>query len=82
MVSKGASAQVHAYFHHLRRCLRLLRGGRSGGIVESNGVVFIEVERASTKALEPDYNVGNFRDPKTLVSGIKNDTNPCPVARR
>lgn len=50
--------------------------------MESNGVVFIEVERASTKALEPDYNVGNFRDPKTLVSGIKNDTNPCPVARR
>jgi hypothetical protein len=62
VVSKEASAQVHAYFHHSRRCLRPLRGVCSVGIVESNGVVTIGVEKARNKPLEPDYNVGKLRD--------------------
>ena len=77
MVSKEPSALVHAYLHRSRRCLRPLRGDRSVGIVESNGVVTIEVEKARTQPLEPDYNVGKLSDPKRLVSGTERGTNPC-----
>ena len=62
VVSQEASTQLHAYLHDLRRCLRPLRGDCSVGIVGSNGVVAIGVEKVRDKPLEPDYNVGKVTE--------------------
>lgn len=77
---RRASAKSHADLHHPRRRLQFLRGDRSVGIVESNGVVFKMVEKARHRPPESTYNVGKFWDLEILLSGTKHDTTSCTVS--